>query len=125
MKKKMPTASDTTLASSSKSQQQVAVMAQILKRVSEKTLGMKADQIKLFNRINNEMNTLLSKAQEIIRICLSDRNGNLNFPQTIIKNCSTNSRTVLDFITQAESLQTDYAELKRMLEDHQDKDTSV
>lgn len=48
---------------------------QIIKRLSEKTLSMKADQLKLFNRLNNELNIVLSKTQEVIRICLSDRNG--------------------------------------------------
>ena len=48
---------------------------QIIKRLSDKTLSMKADQLKLFNRLNNELNIVLSKTQEVIRICLSDRNG--------------------------------------------------
>lgn len=48
---------------------------QVIKRVSDKTLAMKSDQVKLFNRVNNELSLLLSKTQEIIRICLSDRNG--------------------------------------------------
>lgn len=59
-------------------------MSQLIKRASVKTLTMKTDQVKLFNRINHEMSLLLSKAQEIIRICLSDRNG-INLIEIAIK----------------------------------------
>lgn len=50
---------------------------QIIKRVSAKTLNMKTNHVKLFNKITYEMNNLLAKAQDIIRICLSDRNGRI------------------------------------------------
>lgn len=109
---------------------------QVIKRLSDKTISMKSDQIKLFNRINNEMNTLLAKAQEVIRICLSDRNGKSivrKKNKTKIKNnkisfffFSINDNfSYLDFISQAESLQAEYAELKRILEEPMIKDAST
>ena len=50
-------------------------VVQIIKRVSNRTLEMKTNNVKLLNKIGNEMNVLLDKAQEIVRMCLSDRSG--------------------------------------------------
>jgi len=50
-------------------------IVQIIKRVSNRTLEMKTNNVKLLNKIGNEMNYLLEKAQEVVRICLSDRSG--------------------------------------------------
>jgi hypothetical protein len=54
-------------------------IAQIIKRVSNRTLEMKTNNVKMVNKIGNEMNFILDKAQEIVRMCLSDRSGLLYF----------------------------------------------
>ena len=56
-------------------------MNQIIKRVSSRTLEMKTNNVKLYNKIGFEMNSLLIKVQEIIRVCLAERSGitDLNF----------------------------------------------
>lgn len=49
---------------------------QIIKQISSRTLQIKSNNVKLLNKIGSEMNILLEKVQEIVRFCISDRNGN-------------------------------------------------
>ena len=51
----------------------------IIKRVSNRTLEMKTNNVKLLNKIAFEMNNLLSKTQDIVNICLNDRSGSSKF----------------------------------------------
>lgn len=52
----------------------------ILKRVSNRTLEMKTNNVKLLNKIGSEMNNLLIKCQDIVRFCINDRNGSRIHP---------------------------------------------
>lgn len=49
----------------------------IIKQISTRTLEMKSNNVKLLNKIGTEMSILLEKVQEIVRFCISDRNGNI------------------------------------------------
>lgn len=47
----------------------------IISRLSDRTQQMKKNNLTMFNKFNIEMNNLLIKTQELIRICLVDHSG--------------------------------------------------
>ena len=50
-------------------------VAGIIQRLSNKTDNMKTNRCVLLNKISGEMNELILKAQDVIKLCLADRNS--------------------------------------------------
>ena len=50
-------------------------VASIIQRVSSKTDSMKTNRCVLLNKISGEMNELILKAQDVVKMCLADRNS--------------------------------------------------
>lgn len=74
-------------------------VSNILMRISNKTNRMKTNNLILLNKVNHEVNTLLQKAQDIVKSCLNDRN---------------------EFLKEVESIQDDYGELNQAIEERRE-----
>lgn len=89
----------------------------IIKRVSNRTLEMKTNNVKLLNKIAFEMNNLLSKTQDIVKICLNDRSGSFKFFYPKIKIFYFNIILFADFISEIENIQFDFIELGKKIDE--------
>jgi hypothetical protein len=89
----------------------------IIKRVSNRTLEMKTNNVKLLNKIAFEMNNLLSKTQDIVKICLNDRSGTFSFFYTTIKLLNFNFIIFSVFIDEIDKIQLDFCELGKKLDE--------
>ncbi len=50
-------------------------ITEIIRKLSNRTLELKTNNIKLLNSINSEVSTLMLKADQLAKICLKSRNG--------------------------------------------------
>ena len=50
-------------------------ITEIIRKLSNRTLELKTNNIKLLNSINSEVTTLMLKADQLAKICLKSRNG--------------------------------------------------
>lgn len=89
----------------------------IIKRVSNRTLEMKTNNVKLLNKIAFEMNNLLSKTQDIVKICLNDRSGSSSFFYLKFKIFRFNIILFADFISEIENIQFDFIELGKKIDE--------